>query len=358
MTLGQALRGAAEPARFLYALARPIPLVLMEGSERSAGKPLSVLCAHTAGLKEYVLRRVFAAGARERALGSLPSWSGAAAARALAPEADLLFWFVRPSLERLPRAGVLARLPAWVELRLDLKSPLCLARGKEKFTRAGNASRKAGFVLGATRDENAVAGFYQNHFLPYVLSRHGESADIQSLEETMSGVRSGGWELLTVSRGGELVAGATVEFSGASARFRQLGVRGGEPALLAEGVSDAVYHHMLTLCRERGCKTLDLGSCRPFTQDGVLEYKRRFGAYAVKAERDRRGSIDLSRLKPSPASADFLVQNPLIDRAPGGGQRLRVFARDAVGAAQAESGFRERYCFMGTLGLSVETLEG
>lgn len=344
----------AAPARFLMNLSRRHDLVLLEGAERIGGKPLSVVCTDTAALKDYLLRRAFRDGVRERPLGSAASWMTSAQVRALAPEADVLFWYVRPALAGLARGGVLARLPAWIPLHVDLSSPECLSRGKEKYSRSGSALRKAGFSTDISRGEEDFRFFHEKMFLPYVTSRHGENAVTSSLEETLTGLKRDGWELLLIRRGGEMLAGATVEFSGSNARFWQMGVLHGDAKLLAEGVSDAVYHHMLTTCRARGVKTLNLGSCRPFAQDGVLEYKRRFGAYVAKQASDGRGFFDLEVLRPSPGGIDFLAANPMIAVEPDGRHHFYGFARGNEEELRAQAGqWESRYCFNGSLDLRV-----
>lgn len=352
-----ALKRAAFPARFLYNLARGHRMFLLEGAERAGGLPLRVLCPDTAGAKDYLLRRLFREGARETFLGKVSAWAGAERVRALSPEADLLFWYVRPALAGLAREGALARLPAWVPVHVDLGSPECAARGKEKLTRSGNALKKAGFAAEVTRDERDFADFYERAFLPYVRSRHGENAVVQTLAETMAGRARAGWELLALRRDGVIAAGATVEFSCERARFWQMGVRDGAPGLLAEGVSDFVYHHMLSVCRERGVRILNLGSCRPFAQDGVLEYKRRFGAYVAQGESAGRGYFDLHLLRPSAAALDCLAANPVVAVEPDGSHRLHGFARGSADEIRAaEEKWRDRYCFSGSLGLTVVTL--
>lgn len=352
----KAVLRAAFPLRFVLNLAKKHELVLLQGEERSGGKPLSLVCTDTAALKDYLLRRVFRDGARERSLGTAPPWLSSEKVRARAPEADLLFWYVRPALAGLSRAGVLARLPAWIPVHVDLQSPDCLARGKEKFTRSGNALKKGGFTADSTVAEADFADFYEKLFLPYVTSRHGENAVVQTRQETMAGRKRDGWELLAIRRDDVIVAGATVEFSGERARFWQMGVRDGDPALLAEGVSDFVYHHMIATCRARGVKILNLGSCRPFAADGVLEYKRRYGAFVSPEATEIRGFFDLEVLRPSPGADDFLAANPLIAHEPDGSRRLLGFARGTAEevAAQTEK-WRDRWCFNG-LGLRVVDL--
>lgn len=352
-----AFKRALLPARFVYNLARSHRLILVEGEERAGGRPLRVLCTETAALKDYLLRRLFREGARETFLGTVPAWATAERVRALAPEADLLFWYVRPALAGLAREGALARLPAWIPVHVDLGSPECAARGKEKLTRSGNALRKAGFTADITRAEADFSDFYERCFLPYVRSRHGENAVVQTRAETMAGRARAGWELLALRRDGVIAAGATVEFSGARARFWQMGVRDGDPELLAEGVSDFVYHHMLSVCRERGVGVLNLGSCRPFVQDGVLEYKRRFGAYVAQGDSAGRGFFDLHLLRPSAAALDCLAANPVVAVEPDGSHRLHGFARGSADEIRAAGEkWRDRYCFSGSLDLTVVTL--
>jgi len=347
-----------KPARYLFNLARSQDLVLLEGEERGGGMPLRILTVETAGLKDFLIRRAFRDGVRERRLGKASAWFNGAQARARAPEADLFFWYARPALAGLKSKDVIARLPAWIPILVNLVAPECVSRGKEKFNRSGNALKKAGFTADYARERADFEDFYDRLFMPYVVSRHGENAVVQTREETLAGLQGGGWELLAIRREGVVVAGATVEFSGEKARFWQLGVRDGSPALLADGVSDAVYHHMLATCRARGVVELNLGSCRPFLQDGVLEYKRRFGAFVGTGAGEERGSFDLEVWTRSEGALEFLAGNALVGEAPGGGRLLHAFARggDDEVLAQTER-WRDRYCFMGGLELKVARLD-
>lgn len=344
-------------ALFVLGAARRHELVVLEGAERSGGRPLCVAFAGGPDVKHALVKRAFAGEPKERSLGKVPVWLSSRAVGARAPGADLVVRRVPAHYECLPGKGVLARLPAWVRVRIDLRDPACAARGKEKLARMRGKARKAGFAFEIASGEAAFADFYDRLHLPYVRGRHGETASIQGREETLSKLRTGEWRLLAVRSGAEVVAAGTVEFRGERARFWQLGVRGGERALLEEGAADAVYCYVEAEARARGCSTLHLGHSRPFARDGVLEYKRMLGAY-VDGGDERRGSLELSVRRMVPALADFLADNPLIAREGDGSCRLYGFVRGgAKEAGERADWLRSRYCFKRNLGLKVLVLD-
>jgi hypothetical protein len=59
------------------------------------------------------------------------------------------------------------------------------------------------------------------------------------------------------------------------------GVRDGDPALLRAGVSVAAYALGFEWGRRQGCTRVDVGRTSPFLNDGVQQYKRKWGLTAV-----------------------------------------------------------------------------
>ena len=344
-----------DPARFLAGLVLRHSLYLLEGPERSAGKPLKILFAGPEDLRNSVLKRAFGPGASERYLGRVPLRLSCEAIAPRAPGADIVVRHTRHALEGLPRGSVLARLPAWVRTEIDLRWPECLARGKQKIARIGRATGRAGFSAERARSEAEFVDFYDAMHLPFVLSRHGQAASVQKRGEVLAGLRTGRVELLLVKKDGQVVAGGTVEFTGRRARFWQIGVRGGDPALIEAGAAGAVYYHVLSLCRERGTAVLNLGHSRPFVRDGVFEYKRMLGAYIASGW---YSGIDLAVPRLTPGAVDFLADNPLITLEADGRIGLRGYVCGGADEARALAArWRRMYCFMGTIGLRVFVLE-
>lgn len=346
------------PALFALGLLRRHELVIIEGAERSGGRPLRVAFAGTPDLKDTVMKRAFAPGATERSRGTIPVWLSSEAIGRLDPKADLVIRRVPAHFECLPRGRALARLPAWVGMKIDLRDPECAAKGREKLARMRARTRKAGFTFHEEDGEDAFVAFCDRFHAPHVRGRHGEGAALEDRAETLAALRRGAWRLLSVKRGGETVAGGTVEFDGATARFRQLGVRDGDPALLEAGAADAVYEFVLAQARERGCATLLLGGSRPFARDGVLEYKRMLGAFVYRRPEPSRGSLELLVRNLRPGLADFLADNPMIGEAPDG--RLVLYGFSSGGAEKARERaewLRPRYGFKGTLDVRVVPLD-
>lgn len=353
------LQALLRPALFVLGSLRRHELTVLEGAERSGGKPLTIAYAGTPDLKDALVKRAFAPGATQRSRGTIPVWLSSRAIGQLAPRADLVARRVPAHYECLPRAGAFARLPAWVGMKIDLRDPACAAKGRQKLARMRGKSSKAGFTFAIASGEAAFAEFFDRLHAPYVRLRHGESAALEGREETLAGLRRGALRLLTVRRGDEAVAAGTVEFDGPTARFRQLGVRDGDPALLESGAADAVYAFVMDEAARRGCATLHLGSSRPFARDGVLEYKRMLGAFLFKDENASRGSLELAALRWSGGLRDFLGENPLIAEETDGRCKLYGFVPGGDEEARKRAAWwRARYCFKDTLGLRVFMTDG
>jgi hypothetical protein len=59
--------------------------------------------------------------------------------------------------------------------------------------------------------------------------------------------------------------------------FPLLGVRDGDPALLRAGVAVATYALGFEWARRQGCSRVDMGRTSPLLNDGVQQYKRKWG---------------------------------------------------------------------------------
>ncbi len=294
------------------ALLRRHEVTLLKGTEKTGGAALAIVVAGKPDLKDFVLRLAFAPGASEEPLGEALGWLGPGRIRARAPAADIVVWHIHRDLESLPRRGAMLRVPTWVRLQIDLDDRESIKRGKEKYNRIGNALRRAGFGFACGRTQRDFTEFYDRMHLPYVRSRHGNGATVETREEMLGELERGTRKLILVTRDGIRLGGGTMGPFESMGRFWHIGVRDADPALIAAGVADAVYHRVITLSRERGFRSLHLGHSRPFVRDGVFEYKRQFGAHAVGARVESEGSIEITPLRFTPAVVAFLSRNPVI----------------------------------------------
>jgi Acetyltransferase (GNAT) domain len=114
---------------------------------------------------------------------------------------------------------------------------------------------------------------------PQALARHGSTAWIPSRRLISDYARSGTLHFIT--RGGERVAGICTIPRGSTIWLAVSGVRHGDPALLNAGAGFAAFALAVEWARKHGYRHLDAGRTGPFTNDGLQEFKRRWGLVPV-----------------------------------------------------------------------------
>ena len=308
------------------------PLRRLEGPARDSSERLVCLLAADELSARYWASTLFAAPPVEAVVDQVPALGVAAAARRLAGRADLSLWQAPWPICALTRG---ARVPSWLPLWLATDRPLADVIAGE---RSGRAARKndvrrverLGLTVRVATDAASYDAFRRRLYEPYVSERFGELR-VALPRHAFSHARRNGW-LLLAERDGHPVGGAVIERWGRDPRVLVFGVdtRAGVPAT---GLLEACYYHAIRFAVERGFRRLSLGTTRPVLSDGVLRYKRKWGATI-----GRPGTWDtfLLRYRNTPAARAVLTAVPLVvDRGDGALAALVGAAGDAAGDVAA-----------------------
>jgi GNAT superfamily N-acetyltransferase len=121
--------------------------------------------------------------------------------------------------------------------------------------------------------------FFETMALPQALSRHGPEAWRPSpqLREEFSKVGI----LQLVVRDGVRVGGVCTVSRGDTLWLAISGVRQGDPRLQRQGVGFAILALTIEWARQQGYRFLDAGRTGPFVNDGLHQFKRRWGLSPV-----------------------------------------------------------------------------
>ena len=343
MSVRDWLKNNPVAARVLAA-AKPRPVWLVEGRERSSGAPMSFVYQGLDDMRVYLSRRAFAEPPKETRLGKATLKAAPALAARQAPGADFLFLSVPRHCESMAPEGTTAMIPSWVRMVTALDGPQPAA--SSKYARSGKAAAKGRFTARVTRERRELDDFMERMHLPYIRSRHGDTANAPNLDEARRGFADGKWDLILVERDGRPLAGVTLDYTKSPASFRHMGVLDASEELLAERISDTCYYFMLSHARKRGEPRLDLGMCRPLVSDGIVEYKRLYGGFVSDGPRSMKNHFALAPRAAGPGYRAFLAANPPVSRGKTG---LELLCFDASKADD----LRRRYCAEGTLSLRV-----
>lgn len=119
------------------------------------------------------------------------------------------------------------------------------------------------------------AEFIEQMALPYARARFGEGAWFQS-RRMLRRLRKHG-RLLFVSRGDVRAAGGCVVSTPSCLWLSLIGTKDGDERWVREGALSAVYFLTFDWARQQGFRRLDVGTTRPFPNDGVARYKAKLG---------------------------------------------------------------------------------
>jgi hypothetical protein len=346
----------AAKSSYLFAKETRCPAWILSGASRSGREPLAVGFCGSEESKHYLAKFIFNGDWRDQALGR--AWLHGAYGKALAAcDAVALFLWEIPKSQRLIfRPAAFAILPTWIRMDVSL-APGAEMWSTMKFRNTRNLFERHGLTREATKAAAAFDDFYSKIYHPYIKARHGSAAVAYSLEAARRDFMEDERELLLLKRGPEILGGAVLGYANDEARFWQMGTNLDIEPGLANIASDALYYAMFMHVAEKRLPALHMGYCRPFLSDGILEYKRRWGARLAGSSRpgERWG---LRIVQETPALKSFLRNNPFIAMGSRNRQHLCGFVEsfEDESSARAVAEWEERHCSPGGVDLRVYQL--
>ncbi len=309
--------------RLLYLLKYPV--WTLSGAEKNSGLPLTAAFAGIESSKNYFGKMVFGDAFRETSLGARWFWDVESPVRRTG--ASLLFCDIPEEKSHFVPARADFFLPAWVEMEVDLSGDIQPLLRRDRYSKIRREKIQRHKLTPEIRtDEASFDDFYYRMYEPHMKSRHEASAVVRDYESLKRDFLKKDSELLLVMKDGESISGLLNDYRD-GALLHYLGVRDASPELFRLGASEAAYYFSILRAKERGYDRVSLGHCRPFTRDGVFQYKTHYAAY-VKGHHRSSGRIGVSVLDRTPAADAFFAQNPFVSL-DGSGYAINFF-KDAA----------------------------
>ena len=73
------------------------------------------------------------------------------------------------------------------------------------------------------------------------------------------------------------IAGSLIAYKGHNARLWCFGIKDANPDYVKMGAFGALYYFSFQYLKNKGFKQVGVGGSRPFLNDGVLNYKKKWG---------------------------------------------------------------------------------
>ena len=198
-------------------------------------------------------------------------------------------------------------LPRWIEMELDIESFIKKSASKN-IKRSIN---KYSLEYETRTGIEAFDLFYHTMYKPYILNRHGLSADLPDYKHFHSKWFNTQWVLFFIIRENEPVAAAFIGLKQGRYRLNFLGIKDGSDEILKMGAIRALYYFFMLHYYEKGIKTMLAGVSMPVVFDGVTQSKLLLGAQPYLKNLETRSKSYFIPVTIKPLTIKILKSNPL-----------------------------------------------
>jgi hypothetical protein len=282
---------------------------IIEGFEVRSGTPLRILFVSGSTLnKNYIVSALFQSSPREINLGR--------------------FWMLKPLRFKAKNGGkfdlVITEIaldhpldfneacfavPAWVDSRVNIDDSIELCKRSKSIKDDLRRIRKFGYSYQIANKKEKFIDFYNSMYVPYIKNNYGSQAALHSLEKILHNWEEG--DLIQVFDGEKAVTGEVISFipDASRAKLECIGVLHGDREYVRRAAISAIYYFRLIHLKEKGYAEIDLGASRGFLQDGVLQYKKKWGMHVTKAKGSR---FVLHGFAKTEGARSLLINHPFI----------------------------------------------
>ena len=292
-----------------------VPVVMLDGPSPYSGRPWAILMAGSQAAIDNIAHRYFACPPQRETLGSRPLWKLPSILKQLSASADLVIARVDRLSARLFFHTNHLVVPEGVGSRLTVpEDPDKMTRMNHSLKADLRRIRRERLTAELSHTEADFETFYHTMYVPYMQRRHGSLAFIRNLHNMHRAFRRGG--ILWVRCDGQRIAGNLFQQRDDVLNLLGVGTTGGDLRLMKEGASAALYFFLIKYARERRCTAIDFGSSPPALTDGLLRYKRKWGAQ-LSAQPLTYYDYLIQWERPSEQVSDYLAHRALIFRKQG-----------------------------------------
>ena len=289
-------------------------ITLLQGKGKGGGNSLTTLFLGEEQIIPYFTGLLYSEEPTKKRLGKIFIWEIKSKLNLNTPKADLIFIGVdRLFSKLLTRQGFII-LPEWVLFTLNPSKQLPENR---KLTRnkslRGDIRRikthKYSYEI--SHDPAKFEYFYHHMYLPYISKRFGETTLLTNFHQMKRIFEKG--HLLLIKQKNEYLTGSVNLIQDESIFPHYIGIKEGKTEYLKQGALAASYYFTITWAKERGYKLIDFGQCRPFFNDGVFCYKKKWSMEIESKKSKRMKAIyGIKICNLNQGARDFLARNPFI----------------------------------------------
>ena len=204
-------------------------------------------------------------------------------------------------------------IPEWISTTLDVSEPL--EKIYKNFSKSVKEDirkiKKYNYSYDISQDPSILDMFYYKMYLPYISWKYGifiKYANFYSIKH----IFEQGGKILFIKRNNEYFFGGLFLKKKEKIYATYAGIMKGKFDCIHQGVIAGSYYYLITYAKKVGVKSINFGSCRPFINDGLFSYKRKWGIKIEKTGNENSENYFFKILNNNQVMSSFIKNNPFI----------------------------------------------
>jgi len=297
---------------FLLICQLNLTVYLINGKEKHSGEEITVLFLSNTDSFSYLPNLIFSEGISIKKIKNLHIWNISKKFCEIPSDIDAVFIKCDRFYSNFLQKQDLTVIPELISMTLDVSEPF-----EKIFTKFNKSAKEEirrikryKYDYEICQDLDKLKLFYNHMYMPYTYLRHGKLAICANFY-TIRHLFERGSKLMFVKLDNEYVFGSLFFFKNDTIIGTHAGIMDGQINCFKKNISAASYYFSILWAKENGAKYLDFGTCRPFLNDGLFKYKKKWGA-AIEKAKGNFGIFAFKTCKDSKGIQSFLKNNPFI----------------------------------------------
>ena len=285
---------------------------LISGKERHSEGKISILFLGDENSFSYLPKLIFSDEPSTEKIEKIHIWNISKKLSKIHYDADAIFISCDRFYSGYLQKQRLTIIPELISMTLDISKPF--EKIYNKFNKSAKEEirrvKRYKYTYEISQDFDKLKLFYDHMYMPYTYLRHGKLAICANFYTVRHLFERGG-KLMLVKLDNEYVFGSLFFIKKDTVIGTHAGIMDGQIDCLKKNISAASYYFSIIWAKENGAKFLDFGTCKPFLNDGLFRYKKKWGATIEKAK-GNFGIFAFKTCKDSKSIQSFLENNPFI----------------------------------------------
>jgi len=281
---------------------------MISGNEIKSGHELSLFFAGGLANKNYLIKAIFGNHYSEQYIGKIWQWRISQVVKKKKINSSLLINEVCNPLSVFYNKQKYFHVPSWISSEVDISVEMSSLMNNRGLKSDLSRIRKNKLNFEITNESDQFQDFYYNMYLPYTIKVHDNRAVIQQYEHMMEEFEN--CELLLLKKEQEYIAGILIYYTKNKARLWRSGIKDGNfDYVVKDRAKGALYYFSIIYLKEKNAKNISLGDSRAFLNDGILQYKKKWG---INISNTSEPGFMIKPLDKTDGVKSFLLNNPFI----------------------------------------------